>query len=225
MSHVLVVAKSPVPGDVKTRLGADIGMEAAAEVAAASLLDTLRACRVAFSAGRCHLAVAGDLRLGLRADEIGDALAGWDVFAQRGQDFAARLVHAHATVADQDGAPVVQIGMDTPQVTGDLLRDVGRALGASSDAASPDAVLGRAEDGGWWVLGLRDAHDAAPLRDVPMSAATTYAKTRAALEAAGRRVAGTAVLRDVDTVADADAVAGQAPDSQFADVWRNLRRR
>ena len=43
---MLVVAKAPVAGRVKTRLGAEVGMAAAAELAAASLLDTLAAvCR------------------------------------------------------------------------------------------------------------------------------------------------------------------------------------
>lgn len=222
MSRVLVVAKSPVPGEVKTRLGADIGMAAAAQVAAASLLDTLRACRAAYPADRCHLALAGDLRGALRADEIGGAVTGWDVFAQQGTDFTRRLVHAHATVAGRGPGAVVQIGMDTPQVTADLLRGVERGLGAPSDPAAPDAVLGPAEDGGWWALGLRDPRDAAPLRDVPMSVATTYDDTWAALAAAGRRVGSTVALRDVDTVADANAVAEECPDGQFAAVWREL---
>lgn len=212
MTRVLVVAKSPVPGVVKTRLGADIGMEAAAKVAAASLLDTLRACRTAYPINRCHLALAGDLRRALRAEELADELAGWDVFPQHGADFAQRLAHAHATVAGRGAGPVLQIGMDTPQVTVDLLRDAETTLEAPPDPAAPDpapadAVLGPAEDGGWWVLGLRDGRDAGALSGVPMSAPTTYDNTREALVAAGLRVASTAVLRDVDTVADADAVA------------------
>lgn len=73
------------------------------------------------------------------------------------------------------------------------------------------------------MLGLREGRDAALLRSVPMSAPRTYADTRAALVAAGQRVVNTVVLRDVDTVADADAVAGQAPDGQSARMWRHLR--
>ncbi len=225
MTRVVVVAKSPVPGAVKTRLGADIGMREAAQVAAAALLDTLRACRAAYPVGRCHLALAGDIRRGLRAKEIAAELAGWDVFFQQGEDFAQRLMHAHAAVADWGGGPVLQIGMDTPQVTADLLHDAETALGLPGDPAGADAVLGPAEDGGWWVMGLRDGRDAASLRGVPMSAPTTYDDTRGALMAAGRHVVSTAVLRDVDTVADADAVAMTAPDGQFAAAWRTTARR
>ena len=61
---------------------------------------------------------------------------------------------------------------------------------------------------------------AAVLRDVPMSTPTTGADTRAALAAAGLDVGTTATLRDVDEVADADAVARLAPRSRFAEAWR-----
>jgi glycosyltransferase A (GT-A) superfamily protein (DUF2064 family) len=43
--RALVVAKAPEPGKVKTRLGAHVGMETAAGLAAAALLDTLAECR------------------------------------------------------------------------------------------------------------------------------------------------------------------------------------
>lgn len=223
MSRVLVVAKAPVPGEVKTRLGADIGMAVAAEVAAAALLDTLRACASAYPRTRRHLALAGDLTSALRGREIAAALAGWDVFPQQGAGFAERLVHAHATVAGRGDGPVVQIGMDTPQVTADLLLAAADALGDPDAPTAPDAVLGRADDGGWWVLVLRDSRAAAPLSDVAMSTPTTYDDTRAALEASGLRVTGTAVLRDVDTLADADEVAAAAPSGAFAAAWGRLR--
>jgi hypothetical protein len=83
--------------------------------------------------------------------------------------------------------------------------------------AEADAVLGPAADGGWWALGLRDPAHAAVLRDVPMSTAQTGARTHAALRARGLRIAPLAVLRDVDTVADARAVAARCgAGSRFA---------
>lgn len=205
---VLLVAKAPVPGAAKTRLGADIGLELAAEVAAAALLDTIAACNAAGGPG--HLALAGDLDDGVRAADLRDLLAGWTVTPQRGDGFAERLVNAHL---DAGPGVVVQIGMDTPHVTPDL-------LGAAADALEAhDAVLGPADDGGWWVLGRRDPEVARPLAGVPMSTPTTYADTLAALEGAGHTVAVTAPLRDVDTLADAEAVAALIPDSRFARVW------
>lgn len=207
---VLVVAKAPVAGRVKTRLGADIGLDAAAEIAAASLLDTLQASTAAAGAASCHLSLAGDLADAVRAEELRDLLAGWTITPQHGDDFADRLVQAHRDAGPGD---VVQIGMDTPQVTARLLTVAADAL------AGHDAVLGPAEDGGWWVLGRRDPEAARVLHGVPMSTPTTYDDTLAALRGAGLEVASTETLRDVDTLEDAQAVAATAPWSRFAAAW------
>lgn len=205
---VLVLAKAPVPGRVKTRLGADVGHERAADLAAAALLDTLAAATSA--ARECHLALDGDLTDAVRGEEIRDQLSGWTVSPQRGDGFAQRLVNAH-----HDAGPglVVQIGMDTPHATaGDLV--------AAADAlGGDDVVLGPAPDGGWWTLVRRDPAAARPLGLVAMSTPTTYDDTRAALQRAGLSVGTTATLRDVDTVADAEAVAALAPGTRFAHAW------
>ena len=107
--------------------------------------------------------------------------------------------------------------MDTPHLTARQLQETAAGL------SSYDAVLGDAEDGGWWVLALRDPAKAAALVGVPMSTPTTGADTRAALEAAGLEVGGTSALRDVDSVADAEAVAALAPGSRFAEAWTRVR--
>lgn len=215
-ARVLVVAKAPVAGRVKTRLGADVGDAAAAELAAAALLDTVTVCRAGFDPDACLLALAGDLSDAVRGDEIARVVADWRVAPQRGATFAERLGNAHVDVPP--GGPVVQVGMDTPQVTTGQLHEVAAGLEAH------DAVLGPAEDGGWWVLGLRTPAAAAVLHDVPMSTPTTYDDTRAALVGAGLDVGVTTMLRDVDTVADAEAVASAAPAGEFARAWRKVAR-
>lgn len=214
-ARVLVVAKAPVAGRVKTRLGDGVGMAAAAELAAAALLDTLAACAAAVGPGRCLLALAGDLAGAVRGADLLRAADGWSMVPQRGVTFAERLVNAHADVPG--GGPVVQVGMDTPQVTPDHLAAAATALDEHA------AVLGPAEDGGWWVLGLRDPRAAVALHDVAMSTPTAYADTAAALATAGIPPGVTATLRDVDTAADADAVAAVAPHGEFARAWAVVR--
>ena len=208
----LVVAKAPVAGRVKTRLGALVGDEVAADLAAAALLDTLDACRASAAAG--HLSLAGDLSDAARGEEIRSALAGWTVTSQRGEGFAERLVRAHV---DAGPGLVVQIGMDTPQVTASALREVADAM------VGHDAVLAPATDGGWWALARRDPDVVRHLGGVPMSTDDTCTETRRALERAGARVAHASALTDVDTLDDADLVAGLAPDTRFAAAWRTLR--
>ncbi len=211
---VLVMAKAPEPGRVKTRLGAVLGMAAAAELAAAALLDTLEVAEVAFGPGRRYLALDGDPRASVAAAALEHRLRGWTVLVQRGDGFGSRLAHAHRDAAGRAGAPVVQIGMDTPHVTADRLAGV-----ADLVAGRPDAVLGPAEDGGWWVLAVTDPAHTRGLPGVAMSTPRTCRDTRAALEAAGARVAGTATLHDVDTVGDAARAARAAPGSRFAAAW------
>ena len=211
----LVVAKSPVVGAVKTRLGREVGMERAAELAAAALLDTLAVCVTAYGVDRCHLAVDGVLAHGQLADELLEATAGWTVHPQRGDGLAERLVHAHQDAAAFSGAPVVQVGMDTPHLHRDALLEAGALLTA------PDAaVLGPAYDGGWWLLGVGGPHLLVHLPQVPMSTPRTGELTRQALVRAGARVRKIEPLRDVDEAVDAESVATAAPATRFAKSWR-----
>ena len=214
----LVVAKAPVAGQVKTRLGADVGLDVAARLAAAALLDTLDAFEVAFGPGHRHVAMTGDLAAAEQGLEIRDRLASWTVHEQRGEGLGERLANAHADVAATGPGPVVQVGMDTPQVTARLLEDVVARLGRRP------AVLGPAEDGGWWVLALADGSHGEVLLDVPMSTDTTCRETERALVAAGLTVAHAPVLCDVDTVVEATAVAADAPTTRFARLWRETTR-
>jgi rSAM/selenodomain-associated transferase 1 len=215
VTRALVVAKAPVAGQAKTRLGAVVGDEAAADLAAAALLDTLAACEGAFD-GRCHLAISGDLDGAARQAEIRTALSSWRVFEQVGAGLDERLAHAHLTLAAESPGAVVQVGLDTPQLTPTLLR------AAAARVCPRNAVLGPAVDGGWWLLGLDEPAAAAVLVGVPMSSAETGRETHSALMVAGLEVALAPTLRDVDTVADADRVAREAPWTRFAAAWSRL---
>lgn len=205
-----MVAKAPVPGLAKTRLAATLGDERAADIAAAALLDTLDSVASAPFAARV-VALTGELSLAARSDEIRHALEDFTVIAQRGDDFGERLAHAHADAVAAAGAqPVLQIGMDTPQVTAELLTDCAGKLSPQT------AVLGPARDGGWWVLGIDDPAMAGCLTEVSMSQTDTGALTAAALEKAGARVVRATELADVDTVDDIAIVRSACrPGSRF----------
>jgi uncharacterized protein len=210
MTCLLVVAKAPVAGLAKTRLSPDLGPRGAARLAAASLLDTLDAV-IATPGTIPVVAVTGELAEAERAAELTRALARCTVIRQRGEVFATRLANAHLDFAEL-GRPVLQIGMDTPQVTPELLTESIDRLHRDG----VDAVLGNATDGGWWALGLREPAKAEVLRNVPMSRPDTGSRTRSALRQAGLRVGGLTELSDVDTMADAERVAELAPFGRFA---------
>ena len=207
---LLVVAKAPVPGRAKTRLTPPATPHQAAAIAAASLLDTLAAVRATPRAVPV-VALTGDLTQACESDALRTALDRTTVIRQRGDTFAERLANAHADAAEWcPRLPIVQIGMDTPQVTPELL------AGTAALLTEGEIVLGPAEDGGWWALGLRDPHRAKALRDVPMSRGDTAAHTLAALARRGTDAMITSTLSDVDTMDDALRVARDIPDSRFA---------
>jgi uncharacterized protein len=194
---IVVIAKSPRPGLVKTRLTPPCSPEQAARLAGAALADTLAAAARARRATRRVLVLDGAPGAWVPH--------GFDVLPQRGDGLAARLAAAFEDVA----GPAFLVGMDTPQVTPDLL-DAG--LGALDGS---DAVFGAALDGGYWGIGLRRA-DPAAFRGVPMSEPMTGLAQRVQLAALGLRTAILPPLRDVDTIADAHAVASLCRHGAFA---------
>ena len=206
--HLLVMAKTPVPGKVKTRLCPPLTPHEAAAVATAALADTLDAV-AGCAADRKVLALDGT---------PGDWLPpGFEVIPQQGETFDQRLARAWA---DSSG-PGLQIGMDTPQVTSDLLD---RCL-ESTFAPGTSASLGRAADGGWWAIGLSERWDLDVFTGVPMSTPATATIQLMRLERAGHQVAQLPWLVDVDDIEDAMRVARQAPSSRLAAVTRSLHQR
>jgi uncharacterized protein len=200
--QLLLMAKAPVPGLVKTRLCPPCTPEQAASVAAAALADTIDTL-AATPASRRTLILSGRIV----------APAGWDIVAQRGIGLGERLANAYADAAWPGHAQIL-VGMDTPQLPSALLADAGERL----CRVGVDAVLGLARDGGWWALGLHDHRAASVLRTVPMSTSDTGERTLLALRARGMRVELLPILRDVDTADDAHAVAALCPGTRFADA-------
>jgi glycosyltransferase A (GT-A) superfamily protein (DUF2064 family) len=197
--HLLVMAKSPIPGRVKTRLCPPLSPGEAARLAEAALADTLEAV------ARCGV----DRRIVALDGPPGDWIPpGFRVIAQRGTSFDRRLAAAWFDAA----GPGLQIGMDTPQVSAELLDHCLEAAARTGVTAS----LGRAADGGWWSIALAQRWDVDVFTGVPMSTSGTWAAQRSRLEACGHRVGNLPELRDVDRIEDATAVATLIPGSRFA---------
>jgi len=208
-AQVVVIAKEPVPGRVKTRLTPPFTPAGAAALAEAALTDTLAAVADTAVARRV---LALDGRPGRWLPP------GFDVIGQRGAGLDERIAWALDDAQLTLSAPLVLIGMDTPQVTPALLAAAAEPL----VSGTADATFGMAEDGGFWVLGLRNA-DSRLVLGVPMSQPDTGARQLARLERAGLRVARLPELVDVDTVSDAERIAAATPGSAFARCLASLR--
>ena len=195
---IAVLAKAPTPGRVKTRLCPPCTPAQAAALAGAALEDTLDAAG-AVPFARHVLALDGDATSWTGR--------GFDVVPQRGHGLDERLAAAFADI----GGPTVLVGMDTPQVVPRQLTSAAALLVSPGTGA----VLGLADDGGFWLVGLLT-----PDRDafvgVPMSTDRTGRAQLTRLRARGRMVRRLPVLRDVDRWDDAVAVAADARGTRFA---------
>jgi rSAM/selenodomain-associated transferase 1 len=179
--------KEPRPGRVKTRLGRDIGMVAAAwwfRHQTRRLIRQLQDPRWA-------------LVLAVSPDREGLASRVWPAhlprIAQGQGDLGARMARA---MRRSGPGPVCVIGADIPGIT---RAHVARAFGALGAA---DAVFGPAPDGGYWLVGLKRTRvlPAGLFRDVRWSSLHALADTCASI--ADLKIAFVDTLQDVDTACD-----------------------
>lgn len=183
--QLVIFAKYPASGRVKTRLARDIGTARALQFYRASLTALLR--RVGHDA-RWHtrIALAPDTAQTLPGHD------GYDYISQGGGDLGARMGRVFETAPP---GPVVIIGADIPGINAAHIAQAFDLLGRN------DAVLGPAHDGGYWLIGLkRSPKTCVPFSGVRWSSPHTLGDTLANLH--GQRVALLDTLVDVDTGAD-----------------------
>ena len=204
MTAIVVIAKECLPGKVKTRLHPPLSLEQAAELAAASLADTL-AVASQLPATRHILAFDG-----VTAPVEASA---WEILPQSTGGLDERLAAIFDTLAE----PTLLLGMDTPQVSAELLAPVFTDWGDETDA-----WFGPADDGGFWALALKNPSGTL-LQGVPMSRSDTGAHQLRRLDEAGLSVRVLPTLTDIDTITDAHIVASVAPRTRFARAFAGVR--
>ncbi|MEO6117074.1 MAG: DUF2064 domain-containing protein [Pseudolysinimonas sp.] len=196
MTTLVLIAKEPLAGRVKTRLHPPLTLEQAAQLAAAAIADTVAAVAT-LAVSRRVLLFDGQL--------IPDAAKHYELVRQVDGSLDARL----AALFDASVGPTILIGMDTPQLQA---TDLAPALAWPKGI---DAWLGPASDGGYWAIGMREPRGGLIL-GVPMSRDDTARHQLRRLADAGLQVGMLPTLTDVDTIADAREVARTAPDTAFA---------
>jgi rSAM/selenodomain-associated transferase 1 len=174
---LFIVARTPIAGQTKTRLGARIGLETAATLYAAFLRDL--GMRFADAAAPESF----DLWWYYTApDEMDDVTAegsfaraappGGTLLRQVGDDFGQLLRFGFEALRERGYKRIIVIGSDSPQIPAAWIRAAFAAL------CDSDVVIGPARDGGYYLLGLR-ADAALPdlFTGVQMSASDTCART------------------------------------------------
>lgn len=200
-SALVVFAKWPAPGAVKTRLCPPFTLEQAAAFYDAMLADVLAAmARLAPPLG-LELVLAAHPREAL--GKFAARAPGWRVVAQEGADLSARMEHAAASEFARGARRVLLRGSDSPTLGADLLEAALAALERSDVALSPD------RDGGYGLVALR--RFAPGLFAHAMSTRTVLDDTRAAARALGLSSELLAPGFDVDTAADLELLRAARP--------------
>jgi len=189
---VIVFAKAPVPGEVKTRLIPRLGAEGAARLHAALIVRSLETARAAGlgSAELCCAPQADHPFFATCAERFGVART-----AQIAGDLGARMSAAFDRVVP-DAGQVLLMGTDCPALTPEHLREAADAL-----AGGLDAVLGPAEDGGYVLVGLVRPSPRV-FEGIEWGGSNVLRDTRTRLATLGWRWHELAELWDVDRPAD-----------------------
>jgi rSAM/selenodomain-associated transferase 1 len=187
--QLVVMAKAPRLGQVKTRLAREIGDVAALAFFRRTCLDLLR--RVSPDPRwQTVLALTPDIAV----HEEGIWPEGIPRIAQGQGDLGARMGRLFH---DMPPGPVVIIGGDIPGIANEHIARAFDALGKT------DTVLGPADDGGYWLVGMKRFPRVAEIFDgVRWSSEYALADTKANIERAGLTLALTDMMNDIDTGAD-----------------------
>lgn len=201
---VLIMARAPRPGAVKTRLQPLLGAAGCARLQTALIAHTVAlARRIAPSATYLALDPPDRSALPPHADGV-------RLLAQHGDDLGARMSRAVDEARAEHEAPVLVIGTDAPTLGAVHLRAAVSAL-----EAGVDAVFGPAQDGGYYLVGLREpAPELFTIDPALWGGPHVLAASLHAAERGGLRTALLEPVRDLDTPADARALldGGDLPD-------------
>jgi len=191
--RIMVFAKAPTPGRVKTRLVPALDEAAAAELHRQLAERTLRTALAAglgevelWCAPNAHDAFFADC-----AEQFGVSLRN-----QGEGDVGIRMARA-LEIALADGSPALLIGSDCPALTAEYLRDA-----AAACVGGNHAVFGPAEDGGYVLIGLARSPPAQLFENMAWGTATVMQETRARLARLNWRWHELATLWDVDRPED-----------------------
>lgn len=186
-----MLVKYPVPGQVKTRLGREIGFGKAAALYRAVAERALSATRPApQDYGRVIFYSPAEVR-----QDFQDWLPGEELVPQAGEDLGEIMTNALADLLGRGAASAVLTGVDIPDLTRQVVCDAFRQLDGH------DVVLGPAQDGGYYLVGMKTLHPDL-FCQMPWSSCEVLRETLRAAEVLGIRCGLGPVLSDMDRIGD-----------------------
>jgi uncharacterized protein len=190
---LLIFARRPVPGKVKTRLSPPLLPEEAADLYGCMLDDVL-----AMAASLPHVEKylfydGGEDALGYFRGRV----PGMACIPQRGTDLGERMAEALREIFSMGSRAAVIIGSDSPDLPPAFVVDAFARLERGDDGV----VVGPTEDGGYYLVGMTRLHQRL-FRDIPWSSDRVMGETLQRAKEAGLAVSLLPIWRDVDTAPD-----------------------
>lgn len=195
-SMLLIFIKSPVRGQVKSRLAAAVGEEAALELyknITLDVIDTAKGCGHPF-------------RICFFPPDAEETISAWigrkhSFMPQIGGDLGARMENAFKQIFSEGFSRAVLIGSDLPDLPAAVIEEAFKAL------TSNDAVIGPAADGGYYLIGFNSASFLPQVfHGIEWSTNTVFQETMDVLRRASLRVHRVSQWKDVDTLDDLKAL-------------------
>ena len=213
---VVIMAKAPRAGHVKTRLCPPLSPDEASALYECFLRDKIAQVRTLAGVTGVIAFTPDD-----SGPLFGQLAPGFRLVAQRGGDLGSRLLHTLETLLGDGHAAAIAVDSDTPTLPTDFLRQAVELL----SMAKADVVLGPADDGGYYLIGLRQPWPTL-FADMPWSTPDVLPETMRRAEAARLSVACLPPWFDVDTPDDLGRlVTSLGGDGGPAHTRRFLRRR
>lgn len=203
-SAVIIFAKAPVAGRVKTRLCPPLTPDEAASLHGSLVLDMLERCQSLKEYDRILAASPSSHHPFFRAIEARFKIPVWD---QQGDNLGARMTSIFKKGLGSPYRSAVVIGTDIPGISGSLLNLAVKSL------HDHDVVLGPTVDGGYYLIGLRSFVPDL-FENIPWSTNQVYALTEQKIKALGLSLKILPVLRDLDTVEDLQVFIQNSKDRQ-----------
>ena len=199
MSTALIIfAKAPIPGEVKTRLCPPLDHDEAASLHGTLVLDTVERAKGLPGAS---LYVAGTPDLAHPFFKVMEGRYGAKLLPQRGLDLGSRMKWAMQDAFELGAQEVLLTGTDLPTLPRAHLVE------ALTLVKRHDVVLGPTADGGYYLIGLRKMVPAL-FDGIAWSTPTVFAETKKKIEQAGLSLGLLPECRDLDTLEDLKVFIG-----------------
>ncbi|MCG3778874.1 MAG: 2-phospho-L-lactate guanylyltransferase [Nitrospira sp.] len=208
---LVIFAKAPIPSEVKTRLCPPLTPDEAATLHGSFVLDMLERSKLAVAKLQLpfHRYLACTPSSELVFFKIMEERQGVRLLDQVGEDLGQRLHHTFAHLFAKGYKQVIIVGTDVPTLPLSVYQDALTLLGRA------DLVLGPALDGGYYLIGLKQPAEKL-FAGVPWSTDQVLSVTQQHAKALGLSIGLTTPWRDVDTIADLQALIteGQEDDKK-----------